>query len=153
LQNYIFMDNEPIAIEIALTAAGGWVLNADRDVLWIHRLGQWDLPKGKLESGESLESCAVREVEEECGIQGVRLVAPLCQTVHRYPLNGQIAVKTTHWYAMEVDGVPVLTPQKEERISRAEWVPQEDCWFLAEASYATLKEVEEAAFATGLSRR
>jgi hypothetical protein len=54
---------------------------------------------------------------------------------------------------MEVDGVPALTPQKEERISRAEWVPQEDCWFLAEASYATLKEVEEAAFAAGLSRR
>ncbi|MEK9830598.1 MAG: NUDIX hydrolase, partial [Schleiferiaceae bacterium] len=39
----------------ALTAAGGWVKNGRGEVLWIYRLGHWDLPKGKLESGENME--------------------------------------------------------------------------------------------------
>lgn len=147
------MDNAQIANEIVLTAAGGWVLNESDEVLWIHRLGQWDLPKGKLEAGESVEECAVREVEEECGLTGVTLVAPLCTTEHMYPLDGQTARKTTHWYVMRVAGTPALTPQKSEGISRAEWIPQDDCFFLAGTSYATLRTVEEAAFQAGYSVR
>ncbi len=138
--NESFMPNE-----IALTAAGGWVTNADGDILWIHRLGVWDLPKGKQEKGESLMDCAVREVQEECGLKGVRIVRALCQTVHRYALGNQTMVKTTHWFSMEVDGVPPLTPQKEERISRAEWVPIEDCSFLAGSTYPTIREVHYCA--------
>lgn len=147
------MDNAPSANVIVLTAAGGWVLNAANEVLWIHRMGQWDLPKGKLEAGESIPECAVREVEEECGLTGVELVAPLCETVHSYPLDGATATKTTHWFLMRVAGTPALTPQKSEGISRAEWIPQDDCHFLAGTTYTTLREVEEAAFRAGASQR
>ena len=59
--------------DIELTAAGGWVENGEGQVLWIHRLGQWDLPKGKWEPNESIEDCAMREVEEECGVAGLTL--------------------------------------------------------------------------------
>lgn len=147
------MDNAPITNEIVLTAAGGWVLNDAQEVLWIHRMGQWDLPKGKLEAGESIPECAVREVEEECGLTGVELISPLCETVHRYELNGSLAVKTTHWFLMRVAGLPALTPQKTEGISRAEWIPQEDAHFLAGTTYETLQHVEEAAHRAGASRR
>ncbi len=36
-----------------LIAAGGWVMNEFNEVLWIFRLGVWDLPKGKVEKNES----------------------------------------------------------------------------------------------------
>src|SRR5215204_4522110 len=45
-----------------IKAAGGLVVNDDRHLLLIFRRGKWDLPKGKLDPGESLETCALREV-------------------------------------------------------------------------------------------
>ena len=60
--------------EQPVTAAGGWVENSFGEVLWIHRLGQWDLPKGKLESGEAIDECAVREVEERVNARGEALI-------------------------------------------------------------------------------
>lgn len=54
-----------------IEAAGGLVLRSDGHFLGIFRLGKWDLPKGKAEKGESMETTALREVEEECGIFGL----------------------------------------------------------------------------------
>jgi ADP-ribose pyrophosphatase YjhB (NUDIX family) len=48
-------------------AAGGLVENEHGEILLIYRKKHWDLPKGKLDAGETLEECAVREVEEETG--------------------------------------------------------------------------------------
>ena len=36
--------------------------------LFILRNVVWDIPKGKLEKGETPELAAVREIEEECGL-------------------------------------------------------------------------------------
>ncbi len=44
-------------------AGGGVVKNSSGQILFIHRLGVWDLPKGKAEKGESNEETALREVE------------------------------------------------------------------------------------------
>src|SRR5690606_23008426 len=52
-----------------IKAAGGLVENSKSEYLFIKRLGKWDLPKGKVEEGEKMKEAAVREVEEECGIQ------------------------------------------------------------------------------------
>ncbi len=49
-------------------AAGGIVFNQENKILFIHRLGRWDLPKGKIEPEESLENAALRELEEETGL-------------------------------------------------------------------------------------
>ena len=51
-----------------IRAAGGLVMKDDQ-YLMIHRLGVWDLPKGKLEKEETSKFGALREVEEECGVK------------------------------------------------------------------------------------
>ena len=34
-----------------IEAAGGVVINPENKIIFIHRLGKWDLPKGKIEKG------------------------------------------------------------------------------------------------------
>ena len=63
-------------------------------------LCKWDLPKGKLEENESIEQCAVREVEEECNMRLLKIVSKLPSTYHCYPYKGAWAFKTTYWYKM-----------------------------------------------------
>ncbi len=104
-------------------AAGGVVFNANNEVLLIKRLGKWDLPKGKMEGEETNEQSAIREVEEECGITGLTIEKALTDTFHVYKLKNFFHLKITHWYTMHVDGVPELTPQKEESITQAIWKP------------------------------
>ena len=67
-----------------IQAAGGLVLNEKNKLLMIFRRGKWDLPKGKLDKGETLEDCAVREVEEETGLQSIKLISPLIITYQTY---------------------------------------------------------------------
>lgn len=134
-QNYDLVD---------LIAAGGWVKNQQGDILWIHRLGCWDLPKGKLEAGESIPQCAVREVEEECGLSGVQLHEKLCETVHFYDLDGQRIRKTTHWFMMSVEGMPDLTAQSEEDIAQAVWASEATWKTYLEDSYDTIRTVASA---------
>ena len=134
--------------EQPVTAAGGWVENSFGEVLWIHRLSQWDLPKGKLESGEAIDECAVREVEEECGIDGITLGPKLCETLHRYEMKGVAYVKTTHWFRMKVDGRPELTPQTEEGIEDVRWMTEVEWREAAKETYATIQEVMRTALGT-----
>ncbi|MFN3597083.1 MAG: NUDIX hydrolase [Rubricoccaceae bacterium] len=115
----------PLAIE----AAGGYVLrrgSAGPELLLIHRRGAWDLPKGKLDSGETPARGALREVSEEVGVpeEALRLGAALGPTTHAYlwPRRGVCAVKTTHWFAMTTDAER-FTPQAEEDIHEVAFVP------------------------------
>jgi 8-oxo-dGTP pyrophosphatase MutT (NUDIX family) len=136
--------------DISLTAAGGWVENGFGEVLWIYRLKTWDLPKGKLEKGENIEDCAVREVEEECGLSGLQLGVKLTETRHEYDQNGQHFVKTTHWYHMTVPGRPKLSPQTEEGIEWVRWVERHEWENQLKESYATIQEVAAAAMQRGI---
>jgi 8-oxo-dGTP pyrophosphatase MutT (NUDIX family) len=104
-------------------AAGGLVLNDTGEVLMMLRRGKWDLPKGKLDPGESLETCAVREVQEETGLQDVHIEAPLLITYHTYDESGKHILKESHWYLMKAPGQQPLVPQSEEQITTLEWVP------------------------------
>lgn len=111
---------EPVA------AAGGYVVrkkHAQPEVLMIFRRGVWDVPKGKQDPGEDVRACAVREVQEEVGVENVHVVGPLPDTVHGYSRGGTYRVKTTHWFLMTADDEEELSPQKEEGIERVEWVP------------------------------
>ena len=67
-----------------IEAAGEIVNNPDGKVLFIKRLGKWDLPKGKMEKGESREESAVREIEEETGLKDVELVRFINTTYYIY---------------------------------------------------------------------
>ncbi|MHA8052099.1 NUDIX hydrolase [Aquirufa sp. Wall-65K1] len=104
-----------------LEAAGGVVLNVEDKVLWMLRLGKWDLPKGKLEKGEKFKKAAVREVEEECNVKAL-LDKKLCTTYHTYTHKNQRILKKTKWYLMNALGDPKLVPQKEENIEKVDWL-------------------------------
>src|SRR5215218_6550882 len=105
-----------------IIAAGGIVENENGEILFQFRRGVWDLPKGKLDDGESLEECAVREVEEETGLKKVELEEFLLATYHTYHENGKQVLKESHWYKMRADGRQELTPQTSEDISEVKWV-------------------------------
>ncbi|QXP67112.1 NUDIX hydrolase [Polaribacter sp. AHE13PA] len=99
-----------------IPAAGGLVLNPKKEVLFIFRNGVWDLPKGWIEKGETIETAAIREVEEECGISNLQLIKPLITTYHIYFHKG-IKLKQTYWYLMTSNYSEKLTPQLEEGIT------------------------------------
>lgn len=105
-----------------IQAAGGLVLNEKNEILMIFRRGKWDLPKGKLDKAEKLEDCAVREVEEETGLQNVQLISPLIITYHTYHEGARFILKESHWYKMKVKGDQKLVPQTEEDIQEIKWV-------------------------------
>ena len=126
---------------IPLEAAGGLVKNKEGKFLLIYRRGKWDLPKGKLDKGESKESAALREVEEECGIQDLRIESPLLSTYHTYTFKKGIALKKTSWYEMYYEGNSELIPQKEEDITEVKWVSAAQLAPYLDQSYSLIRDV------------
>lgn len=114
-----------------MKAAGGVIIRqnhdskrAQQEVLLIRRNGVWDLPKGKLEESESIEECAIREVEEETGVKPLLLIEPLCETFHTYREEGTDVEKSTQWYLMKADqedAFQEMSPQGEEGITDLRW--------------------------------
>ena len=124
-----------------ITAAGGIVRNEANEILLIQRRGFWDLPKGKLEKGEAIPTCAVREVEEETGLVDVQLLDFACNTYHLYNMFNQDVLKTTYWYNMKVKGEQQLQPQLEEDITEIKWVKTEDLPIYLTSTFETIKDV------------
>src|SRR5437870_3335010 len=111
---------------VKIVAAGGIVENEEKKILFQFRRGKWDLPKGKLDDGESLEECAVREVEEETGVKNIELGELVGVTSHFYNEKEQEIEKETHWFAMKVFGEQQLVPQVEEDIFELRWVAEHE---------------------------
>lgn len=125
-----------------LEAAGGLVQNQKKEILFIHRLDKWDLPKGKLEIGETPKIAAVREVEEECGISNLILKDLITITYHIY-FQDNLKLKATYWYEMDYDGNEELIPQTEEGIGIAEWKNQSEIPQILQNTYENIKLVLE----------
>lgn len=104
-----------------LEAAGGVVRNADNELLVFFRRGFWDLPKGKIDPGESPEEAAVREVKEETGLVNVQLGTLILHTYHTYEMKGNRVLKKTWWFNMTTTDTE-LVPQTEEDIEDIRWV-------------------------------
>ncbi len=103
-------------------AAGGVVSNQKEEILFIRRLGKWDLAKGKIEKGESLEQAALREIEEETGLKELILEEFINTTFHIYTeRNGEKILKTTYWFKVTYVGNSEPVPQTEEGISEVSW--------------------------------
>jgi len=103
-------------------AAGGMVKNESGNLLMIFRNGKWDLPKGKVEKGESIEEAGIREVEEECGISGLTITKKLQPTFHTYIHKEKIVLKKTFWFEMLCTDDRKLKPQTEEGITEVKWM-------------------------------
>lgn len=124
-----------------IQAAGGVVYNDKDQVLMIFRNEKWDLPKGKLEDGENIQQCAIREVEEECGIGNLKITDRLPSTYHVYEMNNKSMLKHTYWFRMKTDFTSKLVPQIEEGITKVEWVSKKDMFKKIENTYASIKEL------------
>lgn len=122
-------------------SAGGLVLNERNEILMIYRRGKWDLPKGKLDEGETLEACALREVTEETGLDGLVLGEKICNSMHIYQMQQQYILKYTAWYLMRGDASRELQPQAEEMIEEVRWVPQSQIPQLIAQSFGTIEDV------------
>lgn len=122
-------------------AAGGLVQNEKKKILMIFRRGKWDLPKGKLDKGEKLEDCAVREVEEETGLLQIQLIAPLLLTCHTYYEGARFILKESYWYTMQVKGEQKLVPQTTEGISKVKWVTYPEAEKLFPDCYPSVVDV------------
>jgi len=127
-----------------IKAAGGVVKNGKGKYLFIYRLGKWDLPKGKVDEGESMREAAVREVEEECGIKVDYLGLKLATTYHTYLLKGELVLKKTNWYEMGVNKVPKLKPQYEEDITEAVWLGADRFDQIRENTYPLIGDILDA---------
>lgn len=128
-----------------IEAAGGIVENEDEDLLFIYRLEYWDLPKGKIETGESPEIASYREIQEECGIKSHQLQSHLTDTYHTYSMGGKMYLKKTFWYYFTLqDSSEDVAPQTEEDIELVSWFGEDEIQLALLDSYESIKEVYKA---------
>ncbi|MBN4084912.1 NUDIX domain-containing protein, partial [Flavobacteriaceae bacterium AH-315-B10] len=120
-------------------AGGGKVYNNKGEVLFIYRNNKWDLPKGKAESKEAIDKTAIREVEEETGVKGLKITKPLEMTYHIFKRNGKYRIKITYWFEMKTNYDGLLSPQENEGITKAEWLNPKQITKAMENSYANIK--------------
>ncbi|HET7000040.1 MAG TPA: NUDIX domain-containing protein [Puia sp.] len=133
-----------ISKKILLLAAGGLVENEKGEILFMFRRDKWDLPKGKLDPGETLEECALREVEEETGVGQLELKTFLLQTLHEYEELGKVIQKKTHWFYMSTTSHQLLIPQAEEDITELRWIAPADFEIVLRNTYPAIVEVLRA---------
>ena len=126
-------------------AAGGVVEDGDGNLLLIRRNGRGDLPKGKVEDGETLRAAALREVEEETGVENITAGRLIVKTYHIYNLYGGWHLKQTSWYRMSVDDVaPATKPQCEEGITACRWMAPAEWRRQLRRSYGTMRTLLKA---------
>lgn len=120
-------------------AGGGLVYNKKGEVLFIFRNGKWDLPKGGIEKHEEIEDTAMREVEEETGVSGLRITNKLQKTYHIFKRNGTYRLKITHWFEMKTNFEGKLEGQLEEGIEKVAWLNPDQIKEALTNSYDNIK--------------
>ncbi len=126
-----------------VAAGGGVVTNARQETLLIFRRGFWDLPKGKIDKGETPAQAAVREVQEETGLIRIALLKEIVTTFHTYTLDGKRILKPTYWFSMQTEDTH-LTPQTSEDIEKAEWVNLTEFMQARPLMYGSIHDVLDA---------
>ena len=126
-----------------ITAGGGLIRNGANEILMIFRRGKWDLPKGKIDDGETIEECAVREVQEETGLSEISILDKLTVTYHTYSEKNKFILKESHWFIMNYHGFETAIPQLEEQITEIRWVSVESMKPYFENTYPIIQEIIE----------
>ncbi len=120
-------------------AGGGLVFNKKGEVLFILRNGKWDLPKGGIEREEEIVDTAIREVEEETGVNKLEITRKLQKTYHIFKRNGKYKLKITHWFEMQTNFEGTPFPQANEGIEKAVWLNPEQIKEALKNSYENIK--------------
>jgi len=139
-------DYESIAEEIfkgfrLVIAGGGAVYNSKKELLLMKRHGKWDLPKGKIEPEESIELCAIREVEEECHVFGLELGKHVTTTYHFFKTKSGWKIKKSVWFKMKSRDYKQAAPQKEEGIEKIKWIKPKSIDIEELNTFASIREV------------
>jgi 8-oxo-dGTP pyrophosphatase MutT (NUDIX family) len=121
-------------------AAGGAIRRKDGKLLAIFRRGKWDLPKGKVEKGEFYKQTALREVQEECGLNDIEVGKRLFDTYHTYNEGSKKILKRTIWYEMLLTSNEKPVPQTEEDITEIKWFDYQDLGDIMKNTYESLKD-------------
>jgi len=122
-----------------VVAGGGKVYNANKEILFIYRNDKWDLPKGKAEKKETIEETAIREVEEETGVENLKISKPLPTTYHIFKRNGRHKIKITYWFEMTTDFSGKLLPEENEGITKVQWLNEKASQEALDNSYANIR--------------
>jgi 8-oxo-dGTP pyrophosphatase MutT (NUDIX family) len=158
MSKIIFYKNSPITLSKksfesfgkavkTVKAGGGLVRNSKGEFLLIFRREHWDLPKGKLDKGETIEECAIREVREETGVSDLRIVKKLPKTYHLFVnSNNEIILKKCYWFEMGTTDERPLSPQLEEEILEAVWLSKEKVELLKPQMFPTIRQCFETYF-------
>ncbi|MEM7481415.1 MAG: NUDIX hydrolase [Acidobacteriota bacterium] len=106
-------------------SAGGLVVRAGEILLISLQDGKrWQLPKGHIEKGETLEQTALREVQEETGVTG-QVVAPLPYIEYRFPHRRKEIHKRVDYFLLEyIEGS--TDDYDPEEVSGAAWFPWDE---------------------------
>lgn len=123
-----------------IVKAAGGIVRKSNDILLIYRLKKWDLPKGKLDKGETIAQCAVREVEEETGVK-VEIDSFFKKSYHTYIRKKKRVLKETHWYLMRCIEDIHMAPQANEGIEDVKWKSEFDVAFATQDTYKSLKRL------------
>ena len=130
-----------------IEAAGGLVRNLNTNqYLFIFRNKKWDLPKGRLNKNEDVKSAAIREVEEETGVENLSIIKPLNTTFHIFKKNRKYRLKKTFWYSMETDYDGELTPETKEGIEKAMWIDKDSIESIKSKMYLNINLVISSYF-------
>jgi 8-oxo-dGTP pyrophosphatase MutT (NUDIX family) len=111
------------------TSAGGLVVDTETGLAAVigrlDRRGRllWSLPKGHLESGETAEQAAVREVAEETGIESA-VVATLGSIDYWFVAEDRRVHKTVHHFLLRALGGELSDADVE--VTEVAWVPLAD---------------------------
>jgi len=124
-----------------IKAGGGFVFNQNDELLVIFRRGKWDLPKGKSEKRETMQQTALREVEEETGINNLEITRSLPCTCHYFLDKGKRKLKISYWYEMLHHGDLTPTPQTEEEIMEARWIMKSEIPMVLNNTFESLKDL------------
>lgn len=125
---------------IVVKAAGGIVFRKN-EIALIYRNGFWDLPKGKMEKGETKEETALREVEEECSIKDLKIDSTLPTTYHVFYEDNRYKLKITYWFTMSTEDEANPIPQEEEGILKAEFIPIKNIPLYYDEMYRSIHEL------------
>jgi 8-oxo-dGTP pyrophosphatase MutT (NUDIX family) len=150
IQEIFLIDSDPsILLDMFKTklplvqAAGGLVQNNKGKMLFIFRKGKWDLPKGKVDKGETLENGALREVEEETGVNKLQLTRFAGVTYHVFKRNSEYQLKETYWFHMTTNFSDPLKPEIREGITKVAWKGPKKVAKALENSYGNIKYLLE----------